>query len=105
MRDILLVRVFTPDAEGWGECVAGMGALYSSEYVDGAQEVIERILVHRILAAGDVDAARETAVLDAELRARGESFASHLGAVRDKVECGVSVGIMASIPQLLDTVD
>jgi len=123
VRDILLVHIITPDGEGWGECVAGMGGLYSSEYVEGAEDVIKRILVPRLLAAGDVDAARiaeilhpvkghrmakaaiETAVLDAELRARGESFASHLGAVRDRVECGVSVGIMASIPQLLDTVD
>src|ERR1051325_2714905 len=123
VRDILLVHVTTPDAEGWGECVAGMGGLYSYEYVEGAQDVIARILVPMLVAAGDVDAARvaevlhpikghrmakaaiETAVLDAELRARGESFASHLGAVRDRVDCGVSVGIMNSIPQLLDTVD
>src|SRR5438132_3417750 len=122
LRDILLVHVVTPDAEGWGECVAGMGALYSSEYVEGAQDVITRILVPMLLRAGEVDAARvaevlrpvkghrmakaaiETAVLDAELRARSESFASHLGAVRDRVECGVSVGIASSIPSLLDTV-
>src|SRR5207247_5316108 len=31
-------------------------------------------------------------------------FASYLGAVRDEVECGVSVGIMDSIPELLDAV-
>ncbi len=123
LRDVLLVHVITPDADGWGECVAGMGALYSSEYVEGAGDVIRRILVPMLLRAGDVDAARvaevlrpvkghrmakaaiETAVLDAELRARGESFASHLGAVRDRVECGVSVGIMASVPALLDAVD
>ena len=122
-RDILLVRVITPDAEGWGECVAGMGGLYSSEYVEGAQDVIKRILLPMLSAAGEVDGARvaevlhpvkghrmakaaiETAVLDAELRARGESFASHLGATREKVACGVSVGIASSIPALLDTVD
>src|SRR5438876_6638815 len=49
-------------------------------------------------------AAVETAVLDAELRAHGESFASYLGAVRAEVDCGVSVGIMDSIPELLDAV-
>jgi O-succinylbenzoate synthase len=100
-----------------------MGALYSPEYVEGAHDVVKRILLPMLLGAGDVDAARvgellapvkghrmakaavETAVLDAELRARGESFAAHLGAVRDRVECGVSVGIASSIPALLDTVD
>ena len=34
----------------------------------------------------------------------GRSFARELGAVHDRVPCGVSVGIMDSIPQLLDAV-
>ena len=50
-------------------------------------------------------AALETAVLDAELRAAGMSFAAFLGAVRDRVPAGVSVGIMDSIPELLDAVE
>jgi O-succinylbenzoate synthase len=49
-------------------------------------------------------AALEMAVLDAELRAAGSSFARELGAVRDRVPCGVSVGIMGSIGELLDAV-
>ena len=44
-RDILLVRVVTPDGEGWGECVAMHEPLYSSEYVDGAIEVLTRFLI------------------------------------------------------------
>jgi O-succinylbenzoate synthase len=122
VRDILLVRVVTPDAEGWGECVAMIDPLYSSEYVDGAQEVIRRFLVPALFATDDLTAARvaeilepfkghrmakaavEMGVLDAELRASGESFGEHLGAVRDRVECGVSVGIPGSIPELLDQV-
>ena len=121
-RDILLVRAVTPDAEGWAECVAMEEPLYSSEYIDGAHEVIRKHLLPRLFAADDVDAARvgpllhavkghpmakaalETAVLDAELRAANVSFASYLGAVRDAVDSGVSVGIMDSIPQLLDAV-
>jgi O-succinylbenzoate synthase len=121
-RDVLMVRVIDQDAEGWGECVAGSAPLYSSEYVDGAHDVIRRHLVpqlfdHPDLTASGVGpalapvkghamakAALETAVLDAELRAREESFGSYLGAVREEVDCGVSVGIMESIPELLDTV-
>src|SRR5215472_15181577 len=49
-------------------------------------------------------AALETAVLDTELRAHGQSLANYLGATRVAVACGVSVGIMDSIPQLLDAV-
>jgi o-succinylbenzoate synthase len=122
-RDALLVKVTTPDAEGWGECVAMEAPLYSAEYVDGAQEVIRSFLLPRLFAADPLTAssvaprlapvkghpmakaALEMAVLDAELRATGRSLASHLGAVRDKVDCGVSVGIMASLAELLDVVD
>ena len=39
----------------------------------------------------------EMAVLDAELRDRGESFGEFLGAVRPAVDCGVSVGIHENV--------
>ena len=121
-RDVLLVRALTPDAEGWGECVAMDEPLYSSEYVDGAHDVTRRHLLPRLFAAGDVTAsavagllepikghpmakaAAELALLDAELRAEGVSLAQHLGAVRDAVDCGVSVGIHDTIDGLLTTV-
>jgi O-succinylbenzoate synthase len=121
-RDVLLVRVRTPDAEGWGECVAMDEPLYSPEYVEGAQHVVRTHLLPRLFAAADptasavagllepvkghqmAKAAVEMAVLDAELRAQGVSFAQYLGAVRDAVDCGVSVGIHETIDALLDTV-
>jgi O-succinylbenzoate synthase len=49
-------------------------------------------------------AAIELAILDAELRATGRSFADEIGAVKDRVPSGVSVGIMNSVPELLDAV-
>jgi len=122
-RDVLLVRAITPEADGWGECVALAEPVYSPEYVDGAQEVIRRHLAPRLFDRADLSAAvvstalaavkghpmakaaLETAILDAELRARGETLAARLGAVRDEVDCGVSVGIMGSIAELLDAVD
>jgi o-succinylbenzoate synthase len=121
-RDILLVRVVLPDAEGWGECVAMNDPLYSSEYVDGAADVLTRFLIPAVTALDDPDAstvgsvlsrfkghlmakaALETAVLDAELRSAGLSLGRYLGATRTRVSCGVSVGIMESLPQLLDAV-
>ena len=39
------VRVVTDEAEGWGECVAMADPLYSSEYVDGAADVLRRFLL------------------------------------------------------------
>ena len=49
-------------------------------------------------------AALEMAVLDAELRAAGRSFAELLGATRDRIPSGVSVGIHATIDELLAAV-
>jgi o-succinylbenzoate synthase len=122
-RDILLVRAVTPDGEGWGECVASAEPLYSAEYTDGAQHVIERHLLPRLFGLADVTAevaevalapikghamakaALEMAVLDADLRARDVPLARHLGADRDRVPCGVSVGIQPSVGALLETVE
>ncbi|MEU0520660.1 o-succinylbenzoate synthase [Streptosporangium sp. NPDC006007] len=119
-RDVLLLRVVTPDAEGWAECVAMTDPLYSPEYVDGAAEVLRRFLIPALPAHPDAHtvgralhpfkghrmakAALETAVLDAQLRVSGQSLAAFLGASADQVPCGVSIGIMNSIPELLDTV-
>ncbi|GAA3463181.1 o-succinylbenzoate synthase [Saccharothrix longispora] len=119
-RDVLLVRAVTDEAEGWGECVALTDPLYSSEYVEAAQHVLRAYFVPAAARVADATAvapalaafkghrmakaALETAVLDAELRAAGRSFARELGAVRDRVPCGVSVGIADSVPRLLDEV-
>jgi len=121
-RDILLLRARTSDGEGWGECVATEEPTYSSEYVESAQHVLIHHLLPRLfdrgrLLAEDVadilrpihghqmaKASIEMALLDAQLRASGESFARYLGAVRGEVDCGVSVGIHSTIPALLQTV-
>ncbi|WP_199439745.1 o-succinylbenzoate synthase [Umezawaea beigongshangensis] len=121
-RDVLLLRAVTDEAEGWGECVAMSDPRYSSEYVDAAADVLTRFLVPVLAAHPRLDAhavapalaqfrghrmakaALETAVLDAELRASGRPLARELGAVRERVPCGVSVGIANSIGELLDSV-
>ncbi|MEJ3404280.1 o-succinylbenzoate synthase [Rathayibacter sp. YIM 133350] len=132
-REVLLVHVLTDAGGGWGECVAGKEPFYSSEWVDGAALVIEEFLAPALLRQGEVSAAGrsihgggagtsvasllafvsghrmakaalEAAVLDAELRASGSSFAAFFGATREWVDCGVSVGIAPSIDALLDEV-
>jgi O-succinylbenzoate synthase len=122
-RDVLLVNVVTTAAEGWGECVAFAGPYYSSEYTDGAQDVIRTHLLPRLFAHGHVEAddvatilrpvrghpmakaAVEMAILDAELRASDTSLGEFLGAVRAEVDCGVSVGIYDDVADLLRTVE
>jgi O-succinylbenzoate synthase len=123
VRDALLLRVEgAAGEEGWGECVASTEPRYSAEFNDAVLLVLRDLLVPRLLAAPDptgagtaalfaefrghrmAKAALEMAMLDAELRAGGVSFARHLGGVRRSVEVGVAVGIAPSVPQLLDIV-
>ena len=118
----ILTRVETDEAFGWGECVSDVEPNFSEEWNDGAWLMIRDFLAPALFAAGEVEASRvasvlsfvrghpmakatlENAVLDAELRAQGRSLASYLGAVRDRVVCGVSVGIAPSAETLLEQV-
>jgi O-succinylbenzoate synthase len=119
----LLVHVEAGDVAGWGECVASPEPRYSEEWIDGARMVMSRYLGPAVLAGGPVGdpadvarrvsfvrghpmskAALEAAVLDAWLRAAGRSLADYLGAVRERVECGVSVGIAATPQTMLEEI-
>ncbi|MEV0094457.1 o-succinylbenzoate synthase [Streptomyces sp. NPDC050738] len=121
-RTALLLRAVGTESEGWGECVAMAEPRYSSEYVASCADVLSRHLIPELARYESLDAttvapalepfrghrmakaALEMAVLDAELRASGVPLARELGAVRDRVPCGVSVGIMDSVPELLEAV-
>ncbi|MCW7946347.1 O-succinylbenzoate synthase [Streptomyces hygroscopicus] len=122
-KDTFLLHVVTDDAEGWSEFAADPEPLYCSEFVAGAEIVLRDFLLPRVAALPRpataalapamakikghelAKAALETAVLDAELRAHGMPFATYLGAVRDRVPAGVSVGIKPSVAELLDDVE
>lgn len=125
VRDVILVEAVGADGvRGWGECVTMSWPGYSYEYADTAIDVLTRHLVPALTSlAADADpwavqaafdhvrghpmakSAISTALLDAWLRRRDESLATYLGATRDFVDCGVSVGISSSIDALLDEVD
>lgn len=120
-REVILVRAAGPDSEGWGECATFPSPTYSAEWLEGAWDLLRHHLVPRVLggplgaeaALGRLagiqgqhlaKAAIELAVLDAELRASGQSLAARLGATRDRVAGGVAVGLTGSLPALLDEV-
>ena len=119
-RDLLYVEVSGGGLTGWGECVAMSEPMYSSEYVDGCEEVLRRYmlpLVHRNTTAESfTDSVRgirghymakavlETALLDFRLRSDGMSLGTFLGATQTRVRSGVSVGIQPSIDELLGVV-
>lgn len=119
-RSSVLVRVMTPDGDGWGECAALPEPTYTAEYVEGALLVLRQHLVPRLLRAGTIDpaeptaddlrgvlsgvvghpmakAALEMAVLDAELRTSGTSLAVRLLGPRPApppdVPAGAAIGL------------
>ena len=121
-REVLLACVDIGDAQGWGECVAMSEPVYNAEYVDGVEHVLVHHLVPRLMAVDNFEiddvgsilrpvighhmakATIETALLDAWLRSQQRSLAQYLGAIKDRVLCGVSVGIAPTIDALLDEV-
>lgn len=119
----ILLRAYSAGLHGWGECVASEEPRYSEEWLEGAWIVLRDRLGPALLAgdsSGDPSAALgelgwvrghrmaraalEAALLDRWLRWSGRSLKEHLGGVRDRVACGVSVGIAPSIDALLEEV-
>lgn len=121
-KECVLVRVETEDAAGWGECVAGGEPDFSEEWNEAAWLVLRGFLAPALLGAGDVGideverafsfvrgnpmakAALVDAFVDATLRGENRSLATFLGGERDRVACGVSVGIAPTAADLLEQV-
>ena len=119
-RELLYLEVVGDGVSGWGECTAMSEPMYSSEYVDGCEEVLRRFmlpLVRRDTTAQTFNtsvsgvrghymakAVLETALLDHQLRREGKSLAAFLGATQSRVRSGVSVGIQPTIDDLLRVV-
>ncbi len=122
VREVIIVRALTDAGDGWGEIVTQAAPLYSSEYTQSAWDVASRYLAPALLGRESVaphevagilepfvghrmaKAGLELAVLDASLRATGTSLAAHLGAVKDMIPSGVSVGIQRDPSALVDVV-
>jgi len=130
IRDVVLVEAVNDSGvSGWGECVTMAWPGYSAEYTRGAINVMREFLLPTLsplLAQGErggtpapdsvrsalavmqgnpmAKSAVETALLDLWLRERNLSLGEFLGVARDRVDCGVSVGIPDSIEDLMTEV-
>jgi O-succinylbenzoate synthase len=122
-RRILLAEVQSEGLTGWGECTAGERPFFSAESTDTAWSVITQELGPMLAAAspehgGDCPklfkavrgnpmarATLENAIWDLEAQMEGVSLSRLLGGVRETIPCGVSLGIQASIPELLEIIE
>ena len=122
-RRILLVEIRSEGLTGWGECTAGERPHFSSESTDTAWQVIVDEL-GPILAGARPDhggscpklfdivrghpmakAALENAIWDIEAQREAISLSRLIGGVREKIPCGVSLGIQKSISELTDIIE
>lgn len=112
-KECILVRAISADGgEGWGECTAMERPGYSYEWNGSAWAILRDFLIPTSLAGQPAGvrghrmakSAYEVAVTDLALRETGMSLASHLGSVRDRVPCGVSVGMEPELFDLLELV-
>ena len=122
-RRILLVEVDAGGISGWAECVAGEKPFYSPETVETAWHImrgflwpalkgrefssaadiwglLEHVRGHN-MAKGGVEAA----VWDAEAKHKGMPLWKLIGGMRDEISCGVSIGIKASVEELVGAVE
>ena len=122
-RRMLLVTVHCDGVDGWGECVADESPFYSAECVDTAWLIIRQYLAPMLLGkevekGSDIPpmlsrvrghrmakGALENAMWDAEARARNMPLWKLLGGTRDKIPCGVSIGIQDSHDQLMGKIE
>ena len=119
-RRIVLLTVHCEGVDGWGECVAGEGPFYSSEWTETVWATIKNFLAPAVIgrtltsaresaslmarARGHrmAKAALENALWDAEAQQKKQPLWVLLGGTRREIACGVSIGIQDSIEQLLE---
>jgi O-succinylbenzoate synthase len=122
VRRIILVEVDLDGTTGWGECVAGETPSYSPETTDTAWHILRDHLwpllkgrefgsaaevwdlLGHVRGHNMAKAALEAAVWEAEARQKSIPLSKLLGGTREKIACGVSVGIKNSLDELVAAV-
>ena len=122
-RRILLVEVDAGGISGWAECVAGEKPFYSPETVETAWHIMRSFLWpafkgREFSSAADIwgllehvrghnmaKGGVEAAVWDAEAKHKGMPLWKLIGGMRDEISCGVSIGIKASVEELVGAVE
>jgi O-succinylbenzoate synthase len=121
-RRVVLVEAQVDGVSGWGECTAGEVPSYSPETTETAWHILRDHLWRlvrgkEIVSATDVrsmlepvrghnmaKASLEAAVWDAQAKLEGVPLAKLLGGVRQEVSSGVSIGVKATLEELVTAV-
>ena len=122
-RRVLLAEIQSDGLTGWGECTAGERPFFSAEWTDSAWSVLVQELgpmlaaeapahggecpriFRRVRGNRMAKATLENAIWDLNAQRQGVSLSRLIGGVRDSIPCGVSLGIQASIAELLAVIE
>src|SRR5215510_6427028 len=122
-RHIVLVKISDGTQTGWGEVTAAEGPFYSYETWETAWHVLRDYIVpklagkeiadvhqYKALVAGFrghnmAKAGVETALWDLDAKIKAVPLWKMLGGERERIDCGVSIGIQRSIDKLLEKID
>lgn len=120
VKEALLLRLESAGVVGWGECVADPDPFYASETTHTVRHIFKEFLLpllipgqtmgellkswHPVRGHGMAKAMLENALLDLIARQQGRPLHELLGLSARRIQSGISLGIQASIPALLDAV-
>jgi len=122
VRRVAIVEANVDASTGWGECVAGETPTYSPETTETAWYVLRDFIwpllkgkefgsaanvwemLERVRGHNMAKAALESAIWDAEAKQKGVPLWKMLGGERKEIASGVSVGIKASLEELVRAV-
>ena len=122
-RSAILLQVRCGATTGWGECVADRGPFYSYETVQTAWSILTEFILPSIFhqsfhQAGDfapvverirghamAKACVEAALWDVQAQDLGLPLWKLLGGERERIRCGVSIGIQENVDSLLRKIE
>ena len=119
----VLARVESQGAVGWGESVAPEQPWYSGETPQTIWYALDEVIIPQLLGAElagpeETDAALgwirehrmakatiEMAIWDLAAQQRAQPLSQLLGGTRDRILCGVAIGIHPTVEALFETID
>jgi O-succinylbenzoate synthase len=122
-RRIVLLTVSDGVFAGYGEVTAGEGPFYGHETTDTAWHILRDFIIPNVIAkvlshpkefglfvAGIrghnmAKGGLEAALWDLEAKTQNQPLWKLLGGTRERIDCGVSIGIQSSIDALLAKID
>jgi O-succinylbenzoate synthase len=122
-RHIILVRASDGNNSGWGEVTAAEGPFYSYETWKTAWHILRDYIIPSVIGKELLEpsdfgtfvrgvrghnmakAGVETALWDLDAKIKGVPLWKMLGGQRERIDCGVSIGIQPSIDILLSKIE